>query len=88
MLFVLVALAILFSGLDPIQITEAAMVFNAVALPFTLLPLLLAAADPRYAAPPLTNGPVVRALGWGCFGVLTGVAVLGVPLYIITGGGG
>ena len=87
-LFLLGALVIVMSGLDPIKVTEAAMVFNAVALPLTLLPLLLVAGDPAYARPPTTNGRLVRVLGWGCFALLTVVALLGVPLFIITGGGG
>jgi len=88
MVFLVIALAIVVSGLDPIKITEAAMVFNAVALPFTLLPLLLVANDPNYAPPPTTNGPVVRVAGWCFFAVLVVVAILGVPLFVITGGGG
>jgi manganese transport protein len=88
MVFLLVALFIVVSGLNPIQITEAAMVFNAIALPFTLLPLLLVANDTRFAVPPMTNGVVVRTLGWIGFGLLSLVAVVGLPLYFITGGGG
>ena len=88
MLFLLAALGVVLSGLNPIKVTEAAMVFNAVALPFTLLPLLLVAGDPRYAPPPATSGPSIRLLGWLGFGVLTIVAVVGVPLFVITGGGG
>jgi Mn2+/Fe2+ NRAMP family transporter len=88
MVFLGAALAMTLSGLNPITITEAAMLFNAVALPLTLLPLLLVAGDPRYARPPTTNGPLVSALGWLGFGILTLVALLGVPLYILTGGGG
>ena len=87
-IFLIIALIIVVSGLDPIQITEAAMVFTAIALPFTLLPLLLVAGDARFAPAPLTNDPVVRILGWIGFGILSIVAVVGVPLYIITGGGG
>ena len=52
MLFMAGALGILLTGLNPIRVTEAAMVFNAVALPLTLLPLLLVAGDERYACPP------------------------------------
>jgi manganese transport protein len=88
MVFLGAALAITLSGLNPITITEAAMLFNAVALPLTLLPLLLVAGDPRYARPPTTNGLLVSTLGWLGFGILTLVALLGVPLFILTGGGG
>jgi Mn2+/Fe2+ NRAMP family transporter len=88
MLFLLGALGIVVSGLNPIKVTDMGMVFNAVALPLTLLPLLLVAGDRRYAPAPLTNGPIVRWLGWAGFAVLLVVAIAGVPLFIITGGGG
>jgi Mn2+/Fe2+ NRAMP family transporter len=88
MLFLAGALLVVLSPLDPIKITEAAMVFNAVALPFTLLPLLLAAGDPRFARPPTTNGKLASGLGWLFFVILSGVAVLGVLLFFLTGGGG
>jgi Mn2+/Fe2+ NRAMP family transporter len=64
------------------------MVFNAVALPFTLLPLLLVASDERYARPPTTNGWLAKMLGWLFLALLIVVAILGVPLFFITGGGG
>jgi Mn2+/Fe2+ NRAMP family transporter len=85
--FLIGALVIILSGLNPIKITEAAMVFNAVALPFTLLPLLLVAGDERFAPQPFTNGPLARTLGWFFFFLLTLVALIGVPLFFITGGG-
>ncbi len=88
LIFLVLAMAIIFSGLNPIKVTEAAMVFNAVALPLTLLPLLLVADDPRFARAPLTNGRLISRLGWIFFGLLTVVAILGVPLFFITGGGG
>jgi manganese transport protein len=88
MLFMAAALGILLTGLDPIKVTEAAMVFNAVALPLTLLPLLLVAGDERYAPPPTTNGWLSTGLGWVFLGLLTLVAILGIPLFVLTGGGG
>jgi manganese transport protein len=88
MLFLIGALAIILSGLDPIKVTETAMVFNAVALPFALLPLLLVADDRRFARPPTTNARWIGRLGWAGFVVLTLVAIVGVPLFFITGGGG
>jgi manganese transport protein len=88
MVFLALALLIVVSGLDPIQVTETAMVFNAVALPFTLFPLLLVASDPQFVDPSLVNGPIIRTLGWLGFGLLTLVALAGILLYSITGGGG
>jgi manganese transport protein len=88
MVFLALALLIVVSGLDPIQVTETAMVFNAVALPFTLFPLLLVASDPQFVDPSLVNGPIIRTVGWLGFGLLTLVALAGILLYSITGGGG
>ncbi|MDQ3888979.1 MAG: hypothetical protein M3312_00295 [Actinomycetota bacterium] len=48
--FVFFALAALVvaTGIDPILITELSVIFSAVALPLTYLPVLLAARDRRY----------------------------------------
>jgi Mn2+/Fe2+ NRAMP family transporter len=86
-LFLGVALAVVLSGIKPGSIAQSAMAFNAVALPFTLFPLLVTAQDPRFARKPLTNGWVSSAAGWVFFVVLAAAAVAGVPLFIITGGG-
>jgi manganese transport protein len=88
MVFLALALVIVVSGLDPVQVTETAMVFNAVALPFTLFPLLLVASDPQFVDPSLVNGPMIHLVGWLGFGLLTLVALAGLLLYILTGGGG
>jgi Mn2+/Fe2+ NRAMP family transporter len=88
MRFLVVSVLIVLSGLDPSKVTQGAMVFNAVALPFTLFPLLLVARDPVFTQPPLTNGRISNALGWFFFVVLCVVSLAGSPLFIMTGGGG
>ena len=45
---VLIAVAILATGVDPILVTEYSVVFSAVALPLTYLPILIIANDPEY----------------------------------------
>ena len=49
MLVVVVACAaVLFTGIDPILVTEYSVVFSAIALPLTYLPILIVANDPGY----------------------------------------
>ena len=49
MLVVVIACAaVLFTGIDPILVTEYSVVFSAIALPLTYLPILIVANDPGY----------------------------------------
>jgi Mn2+/Fe2+ NRAMP family transporter len=78
-----VAFAIVFTGIDPIAVTEYSVIFSVVALPFTYLPLLLVARDPNYMGEH-RNGRVSDAIGWLYFVILTFVAIVAVPLLFIT----
>ncbi len=40
--------AVLFTGVDPIMVTEYSVVFSAIALPLTYLPILIVANDSQY----------------------------------------
>ena len=42
-----VGVAVLLTGVDPIMVTEYSVVFSAIALPLTYLPILVVANDPR-----------------------------------------
>jgi Mn2+/Fe2+ NRAMP family transporter len=84
---IVVAAIVLLTTLDPITITEIAMVFNAVALPFILLPLLIIANDRRYVGDDLRNGWIANVFGVGFFLLLTVVSVAGLPLILLTRGG-
>ena len=53
--------ALLFTGVDPIMITEYSVVFSAIALPLTYLPILLVANDPDYMGERV-NGRATNAL--------------------------
>jgi Mn2+/Fe2+ NRAMP family transporter len=86
--FLIASAGLVLTTLDPIKVTETAMVFNAILLPFTLIPLMLVAGDKRYARPPLTNGRFARIAGWALAALLTIAAPIGIVLYFVTGGGG
>ena len=65
MLVVVVACAaVLFTGVDPIKVTEYSVVFSAVALPLTYLPILVVANDPGYMGEHV-NGRATNIAGLG-----------------------
>jgi manganese transport protein len=84
---VLAALAILFTGVDPIKVTVIALAFTVVALPLTFLPLLIVANDPLYMGD-LRNGRLSNGLGLVFLALLTVAGVAAIPLLVITGGAG
>ena len=52
---IVVGAAVLFTGVDPIMVTEYSVVFSAIALPLTYLPILIVANDAQYMGEE-TNG--------------------------------
>ena len=85
-LALLVAVGVLMSGVDPILVTEYSVVFSAVALPLTYLPILVVANDRQYMGEHV-NGTVVNVLGTVYLGVILIASVAAVPLMIATGAG-
>jgi Mn2+/Fe2+ NRAMP family transporter len=81
-----VALAIVLTGVDPLQLVEWSIVFSIVILPLTYLPLLLIANDRKYMGEAV-NGWLANVLGVGFYGLLVLAAVAALPLYLITSGG-
>lgn len=57
----LVGVAVLSTGVDPVLVTEYSVVFSAVALPLTYLPILVVANDPQYMGEHV-NGRAVNVL--------------------------
>ena len=82
----LLALAIILTGIDPMQLVEYAVLFSILVLPLTYLPLLLLAGDKSYMRQ-YANGAVAKALGWLYFALITLAAVGDLPLYFLTSGG-
>ncbi|WP_432876656.1 NRAMP family divalent metal transporter [Kribbella sp. CA-245084] len=80
------AVLTLLTAVDPVKVTEYSVVFAAMALPLTYLPILIVANDPDYVGRE-TNGPVRNAFGLFYLALLTIASVAAIPLMIITKAG-
>ena len=81
-----VGLGVLLTGIDPVQITELSVVFSAIALPLTYLPILIVANDPEYMGEHV-NGAVLNGVGVAYLVVIAVASVAAIPLLVITGAG-
>ncbi len=84
---ILAGIAVLMTSIDPIQLTEYTLVFSAVALPLTYLPILVVANDRGYLGDRV-NGRLANGLGTVYLIVVLAAAVAAIPLMIITRMGG
>jgi Mn2+/Fe2+ NRAMP family transporter len=86
MAFFILALLIVMTGIDVMELVEYAVLFSIVVLPLTYLPLMLLAGDKsfmgRYA-----NKWLAKGLGWTYFAIVTAAAFAAIPLYLLTSGG-
>jgi Mn2+/Fe2+ NRAMP family transporter len=82
----LLAVGVLMTSVDPILVTEASVVFSAVALPLTYFPILVVANDRDYMGPHV-NGRLANGLGTFFLVVIVVAAVAAVPLMVLTGMG-
>jgi manganese transport protein len=80
------AVAILATGVDPILITEYSVVFSAVALPLTYIPILIVSNDPDYMGSEV-NTKAVNALGLVYLVIILAASIAAIPLMIVTGAG-
>ena len=85
--FLLLGLAIAQTGIDPIALTEYAVIFSIPVLPLTYLPILLVGSD-REVMGAHVNGPLARTLGWSYFALICLLAVAAPALFVVTNGGG
>jgi manganese transport protein len=83
MIMLVIGTLIIITGLDPVQVTEFAVIFSVVALPFSYLPVLLVANDRTYMEDQV-NGPFANILGWFYLAVIVIAALAAIPLMIIT----
>ena len=74
------------TGVDPIKTTEYSLIFSAVALPLTYLPILVIANDGDYMGEHV-NGRVRNFLGMVYLAIIVVFAVAAIPLMIVTGAG-
>lgn len=82
----LVGMAVLATGVDPVLVTEYSVVFSAIALPLTYLPILIVSNDPQYMGEHV-NGRVVNVLGMVYLGIILVASIAAIPLMIVTGAG-
>jgi Mn2+/Fe2+ NRAMP family transporter len=83
LLSVLVAVGILLTTIDPVQLTEYSLIFSAVVLPLTYLPILVVANDRGYLGDRV-NGRVANFFGTLFLFVFVAAAVAAIPLMIVT----
>ena len=83
LLVTVLALLVLVTGVDPILVTEASVVFSAAALPLTYFPILVVANDPDYMGRHV-NGRLANGLGMVYLVVIGVAAVAAIPLMIWT----
>jgi len=83
LVLLILALGILATGVNPILLTEYAVLFSVVALPLTYLPILLVANDKAYMGR-YANGRLANAVGLFYLAVIGIVALAAIPLMILT----
>jgi Mn2+/Fe2+ NRAMP family transporter len=86
LLATIAAVALLLTTVDPIMLTEYSVVFSAVALPLTYLPILVVANDRTYMGDDV-NGPIKNTIATCYLVLLVVVAVATIPLMIATKAG-
>jgi manganese transport protein len=74
------------TGVDPIKVTEYSVVFSAVALPLTYIPILIVANDPEYMGEHV-NGRVLNFAALVFMVIILLAALAAIPLMILSGAG-
>jgi manganese transport protein len=85
--FFVIGFAIAATGVDPIELTEYAVIFSIPVLPLTYLPILLTATD-RSIMGDHASGLFGKVMGWGYFALICVLAVASPILFVATNGGG
>ncbi|PFG40957.1 Mn2+/Fe2+ NRAMP family transporter [Georgenia soli] len=81
-----IAVGVLMTGVDPVKVTEYSVVFSAVALPLTYLPILVIANDPQYMGEHV-NGKAQNAAGLVYLVIILVASLAAIPLMLLTGAG-
>jgi Mn2+/Fe2+ NRAMP family transporter len=82
----IVAVAVLMTGVDPVAVTEYSVVFSAVALPLTYIPILIISNDPDYMGSDV-NSPAVNGAALVYLVIIVVAALAAIPLMILSGAG-
>ena len=83
LVLLVLAFGIVMTGVDPVMLTEYAVIFSVVALPLTYLPILLVANDKAYMGTH-ANGRLANVLGIFYLVVILVVSLSAIPLMILT----
>jgi Mn2+/Fe2+ NRAMP family transporter len=83
---ILLAVGLSLTTIDPIKVTEYSIVLSAAALPLTYFPILVVANDPTYVGEK-TNSKLLNVVGFAYLVLLIIVAVVTIPLIVLTRGG-
>ena len=83
LVLLVLALVIVMTGVDPVVLTEYAVIFSVVALPLTYIPILLVANDESYMGR-YRNGRLANTLGLVYLVVIMVVALTAIPLMVLT----
>src|SRR5256714_2102214 len=83
LVLLVVALGLVMTGVDAVQLTEYAVIFSAVALPLTYIPILLVANDRAYMGDHV-NGRLADTLGLIYLGAIAILSLSAIPLMILT----
>src|SRR5256714_3142557 len=86
LVLLVLALGIVMTGVDPVTMTEYAVIFSVAALPLTYVPILLVANDEAYMGR-YRNGRLANALGLVYLVVIMVVALTAIPLMVLTNAG-
>jgi Mn2+/Fe2+ NRAMP family transporter len=76
-------MGIVMTGVDPVMLTEYAVIFSVVALPLTYVPILLVANDETYMGR-YRNGRLANGLGVLYLVIIMAVSLSAIPLMILT----
>jgi manganese transport protein len=82
----IIGLGVLATGVDPVAVTEFSVVFSAIALPLTYLPILIVANDKQYMGAEV-NGRVTNAVAMVYLVIILVASLAAIPLMVITGAG-
>ncbi|WP_426592425.1 NRAMP family divalent metal transporter [Cellulomonas sp. McL0617] len=83
---IVIAVGVLMTSVNPVAVTEFSVVFSAVALPLTYLPILVVANDPEYMGKHV-NGRLTNGLALVYLVIIVVASVAAIPLMIVTGAG-
>jgi manganese transport protein len=86
MIGLVIGAGVLLTGVDPVQITEYSVVFSAIALPLTYLPILIVANDHGYMGDDV-NGRVTNFFGLVFLVIIVIASLAAIPLMIVSAAG-